>query len=315
MINFRYHVVSLAAVFLALAIGLVVGTASFNGPAADALDDRVAEMGRDNTKLRDDVNHLREEAEQQERFATEAMAGLIDNRLTGKRILVVTTTDAGKDYVDGAVEALETVAGAKITGRLTVQKRFVDPSSKEELLDLVDSSTPDGVTGLPANSNGVETAAALLAALVVDRTPAVDALKRTEAMSAFRDSGYLLGAEPTGPAEAIVVVAGAPYNEKDSDKLNDALSTVVEQFDRTAPLVVAAESTAGQGNLVGLVRADSALGKQVSTVDNAGSPQGRVALLLALADQIEGKPAAPYGVGDGATLLPKTVADRAKNGS
>ena len=41
MINFRYHVVSLTAVFLALAIGLVVGTAALNGPAADALNDQV----------------------------------------------------------------------------------------------------------------------------------------------------------------------------------------------------------------------------------------------------------------------------------
>ena len=60
MINFRYHVVSLAAVFIALAIGLVVGTAAFNGPAADALDDQVAAMRSDNNKLRDEVEHLTE---------------------------------------------------------------------------------------------------------------------------------------------------------------------------------------------------------------------------------------------------------------
>ena len=41
MINFRYHVVSLTAVFLALAIGLVVGTAALNGPVADTLSDQV----------------------------------------------------------------------------------------------------------------------------------------------------------------------------------------------------------------------------------------------------------------------------------
>ena len=37
MINFRYHVVSLTAVVLALAIGLVVGTAALNGPVVDTL--------------------------------------------------------------------------------------------------------------------------------------------------------------------------------------------------------------------------------------------------------------------------------------
>ena len=46
MINFRYHVVSLTAVFLALAIGLVVGTAALNGPAADALGEQVDALAR-----------------------------------------------------------------------------------------------------------------------------------------------------------------------------------------------------------------------------------------------------------------------------
>ena len=53
MINFRYHVVSLTAVFLALAIGLVVGTAALNGPVADSLKEQVQSVSKDNSNLRD----------------------------------------------------------------------------------------------------------------------------------------------------------------------------------------------------------------------------------------------------------------------
>jgi hypothetical protein len=313
VINFRYHVVSLAAVFLALAIGLVVGTASFNGPAADALADQVGGLRNDNNKLRDEVNHLTDEAEQEERFASEALPGLIGNRLNGRRVLLVTTTDADKDYIDGVAESLETVAGATITGRLSIQKKFVDPASKEELLDLADTITPDTVTGLPANSNGVETAAALLAAVLVDREPAVTPEDRLEALTAFLSSSYVISGEIKNTAEAVVVLSGAPYNEKDASKFNAGLKTVVEQFDKAGPLVVGAQSTAGDGNLVTTVRGDSALSKQVSTVDNAGSPQGRAAVLLSLADQLEGKSGA-YGIGGGVNgMIPKTVV--ARNGS
>ena len=56
MINFRYHVVSLTAVFLALAIGLVVGTAALNGPVADSLKDQVQGLNRDNSNLREQQN-------------------------------------------------------------------------------------------------------------------------------------------------------------------------------------------------------------------------------------------------------------------
>jgi hypothetical protein len=317
VINFRYHVVSLAAVFIALAIGLVVGTAAFNGPAADALADQVGGLRNDNNKLRDEVNHLTDEAEQEERFATEALPGLIGNRLAGKRILLVTTTDAGKDYIDGVADALETVAGAKITGRLSIQKKFVDPANKEELLDLAAELTAKvqpTITGLPANSNGAETSAALLAAVLMDHDPPVEGNSLLTALTAYKEGSYLIGSDVTGPAEAVVVLAGDPYTEKDSDKLNGALKTFVEQFDKTSPIVVAAASTAGAGNLVATVRGDSNLSKPVSTVDNGGSPQGRAAVLLALAEQVEGR-SGHYGVGGGSTsLLPKTPVG-ARNGS
>jgi hypothetical protein len=313
VINFRYHVVSIAAVFLALALGLIVGTAAFNGPAADSLAARVEEMGEANQKYRDDVQHLEDEAEQIEQFAVEALPWMIGTRLNGKRILILTTTDADKDYVDGVAEALKTTAGATITGQLAFQKRFVDQASKEELLDLVDNGTPDTVTGLPANSNGAETAAALLAAVLVDHNPAVTPEQRTKTLTAFTGS-YLVGAPVKEPAEAVLVLAGGPYNEKDAGKLNTGLKTIVEQFDKAGPLLVAGESTAGDGNLVAAVRRDSNLSKPVSTVDNAGTPQGRAAVLLALADQLESKTPGHYGVSGQNGLVPKAPPGN-KNGS
>lgn len=313
MINFRYHVVSIAAVFLALALGLIVGTAAFNGPAADGLAAQVDEMGKANQNLRDEVNHLNEEAEQEEKFATEALPWMIGNRLNGKRILIITTTDADKDYIDGVAEALRTIGGATITGQVSFQKRFVDPASKEELLDLVDNGTPSTVTGLPANSNGVETGAALLAAVLVDHNPEVAEPDRTKTLNAFLGS-YLVGSLVKQPAEAILVLAGPPYNEKDAGKFNTGLKTIVEQFDKAGPIVVAAQSTAGDGNLVGAVRGDSDLSKPVSTVDNAGTPQGRAAVLLALADQVESKTAGHYGVSGQNGLMPKAPAGT-RNGS
>jgi hypothetical protein len=310
VINFRYHIVSLTAVFLALAIGLVVGTAALNGPASEYLNDEVKRISKQNDALRDEVNLLKDEAQQEEKFAAEALPYLIGDRLAGRRVLLMTTADADKEYVDGVLKDFE-VAKVKVTGRITVQKKFIEPASKESLLELVDLSTPPGINGLPANSNGVETSAALLAAVLVDRTPAVTADDRRKVIAAYRD--YIVPTpEVTGPAEAVVLLTGAPYAEKDDAKLNGALKFLVEQFDKAGALVVAGNGTGGEGNLVAAVRGDAALTK-VSTVDNIASPQGRAAALLALAEQVEGK-AGAYGIGDGATaLIPKPAA--ARNGS
>ncbi len=156
---------------------------------------------------------------------------------------------------------------------------------------------------MPTNSNGAETAAALLAAVLVDHDPDVAETDRARTLDAFLGS-YLVRSPVTQSAEAILVLAGNPYNEKNAGRLNAGLKTIVEQFDRAGPVVVAAESTAGDGNLVGAVREDPLLSRPVSTVDNAGTPQGRVAVLLALADQVESKAPGHYGISGQNDLIP-----------
>jgi hypothetical protein len=44
MIDFRYHLVSLVAVFLALAVGIVLGTTALNGPLTRGLQSTEAKL-------------------------------------------------------------------------------------------------------------------------------------------------------------------------------------------------------------------------------------------------------------------------------
>ena len=65
MINFRFHLISLIAVFLALAVGVVMGYGVLGQPTVDTLQDRVNDVEaransikRDNAALRDENNRL-----------------------------------------------------------------------------------------------------------------------------------------------------------------------------------------------------------------------------------------------------------------
>ncbi|MEU4570122.1 copper transporter [Micromonospora sp. NPDC023956] len=307
MINFRYHVVSLTAVFLALAIGLVVGTAALNGPVADSLKERVNSLSKDNQQMRQAVNNLQREMELEEDFAAEMAQAFLPGTLTGKRVLVL-GLPTGRDHTEGVVKMLQT-AGATVTGRLDLQDKFVSPDNNNALLEL--TATAAGPTGaptgnLPVNSHGVETSSALLANVLLDRTPAVTEADRKAVLAAYANAGYVTSAEPvTGAAEAVVLVSGQPYVDKDADRKDESVVKMAEQFDRAGTLVVAGSGSAG-GNVVAVVRGDPVLSQSISTVDNGNTPQGQLVAVMALVQQINEKKAGHYGVGDNAaSLVPK----------
>lgn len=333
MINFRYHVVSLTAVFLALAVGLVLGSTVLNGPMLDALESRVDTLGRDNSQLRDYASSLEQQIDREEDFATEAGPLLLAGQLSTRRITLL-VLPGGEEYAAGVSDALE-LGGATITGTVTLTDKFTHPQHRRgELLREATDALPPSVDGnaLPANSDGVETSAALFAAVLLDggsaslsnqapaAPPADDAEETTEleptvpdddrqaVLSSYAALEYLEQQGVTGPAELVLAVAGLPEAESDADERNQAVFITLTQFARVGPLVVVASGEAGDGNVVAGVRADPQLSTEVSTVDNASTPQGQIATGLAVAQQLTGT-VGHYGVGGGADgLLPDAPA-------
>ncbi|MFI2651390.1 copper transporter [Micromonospora fulviviridis] len=310
MINFRYHVVSLTAVFLALAIGLVVGTAALNGPVADSLKERVNGLSKDNSLMRQSVNNLQKELDMEEDFAAEMAQVVLPGKLSGRRVLVL-SLPSGRDHTEGVVKMLQ-LAGANVTGRIDVQDKFINPDSNNNLLELaVTAARPNSVptSGLPGNGHGVETSSALLASVLLDRpqgTPAVTDADRRAVVQQYATSGYLTSENKiSGAAEAVVLVSGQPYVDKFSAEKDESVVKIAEQFDRAGAIVVGGMGSAG-GNVVSVVRGDPVLAQTISTVDNANTVQGQLVTSLALVQQLTEKKAGQYGVGDNAAaLLPK----------
>ncbi|WP_213455313.1 copper transporter [Rhizomonospora bruguierae] len=308
MINFRYHVVSLTAVFLALAIGLVVGTAALNGPISDSLSDKVNSLSKEKSELRDRLTSTENELNRREDFAVQAAPRLLGNTLANHRVLLLVLPGA-KEYVDGVMEMLK-IAGATVTGRVDVLDKLTNPGNNEDLLALADQSLPPSVPGaeLPANSKGVETSGALLAGVLMDRpgTP-VPPGDQLSVLTAYSSAGFIsvTGAKVGGPAEAVVIVGSGPYKDRDAGGKNEAVVTLVEQFDKAGPVVVAG-TDGGEGNVISAVRGDPALSKTISTVDNVPTSQGRVVTVMAITEQLVQKKVGHYGAGSGATaLMPK----------
>jgi len=306
VINFRYHVVSLTAVFLALAIGLVVGTAALNGPFEDSLKNSVNSLSKQTQTYRDRITQLETEAGRQEQFATQAAPLMLAGKLTGRHVVVVSLAQAGTSV--GKVVDMLKYAGAQVTGQVEIEDKLVDPNNKANLLDVATRAAQQpGITGIPMNSNGVETSAYLLAAMLLTHNPPLSADVVKTVLTAYKESNFIV---PTGdlstPADAVVLVAGEPYTDTGGENKNINLGTIIEGFTTAAPTVVAATGAGGAGNVISTVRGDPKLSKVAATVDNASTPDGQVAVPLALAELLTTHKPGHYGVAGGATsMLPK----------
>jgi hypothetical protein len=310
VINFRYHVVSITSVFLALAIGLVLGTAALNGPVANDLNSRVTDLRTANNQLRGQVSDLDRQVQGRDEFVKQVAPTLLANQLTGKTVLLVALPGASDANQQGVRDMLG-FAGASVTGTLGFTADFVDPTRSDDALDLATRLTPPGVAALPTNNDGVQTAGALFGRLFATGKANVTDAARTALVAGFGGLKFVEASSPVGPADAVVFVGGTPLTGREADRRNANVHMLVSQlaasFDRA---VLAAPTAAGDGNVVAAVRGDDTLATRVSTVDTAGSAEGQLAAVMATAERFGGK-AGHYGAGDGATApvptLPKTA--------
>lgn len=321
MVDFRYHLVTIIAIFLALAVGVVVGTTALNGPVLDGLRSSNEGLISDKRALESDVRALQGDVDTADQFARAQYDDLLAGELTGERVLLVTAPDADDRIADQLTTAIE-AAGARVTGQLALQADLLDPAQSQLVDDLVASVVPAGID-LPEGS-AVNRAAAVLAAalLVVPDDDPIDRTAAQEAISAFEEAGLIEMNEEGDQLQAAtlaVLVAAPASQEPDDDAADretraalDSLLAVASALDaRSAGAVVAGPSASVlEGGLLRALRGDSDRDANVSSVDNAERAVGQVAVVLALAEQLAGR-AGRYGGGQGATAPVPTPATSA----
>ncbi|GAA1694152.1 copper transporter [Glycomyces endophyticus] len=305
MINFRYHLVSLTAVFLALTVGLILGTAALNGPAMEALETTSQTLRDSNEQLRANVQELEEQLGEEQEFAAEIAPAYLAGKLTGRNILVVALPGADSS-VDGAVEMLG-YAGATVSGRISVLDDFFDPANADQLVDLIDTTTPATVT-TPVTYDGVQAMSYVLAAVTTGKAAgtAVEIAPGdiTTVTTALTDLSMLtVETPPTGAADGVLVLAGPGATDSDAEARNTGMVTLTNEFSVDSPTVYGAITSTGDGNPIATIRADDA--GTVATVDNVSFTQGQIAAVAALADIINTGTVDHLGIGEGASgLLP-----------
>lgn len=308
MISLRTHAISLAAVFLALAIGVALGSGLLSETVMSGLRDDKQELQDRVNGLVDEKNALNEKLSATGEFDTMMAPRILRDALTGKSVVIFRTPDAAEDDLL-SLSRFVADAGGSVTGTVELTQQFVDANSAEKLLSVVNS--PVVPAGRQLNTKQVDQgsqAGDLLGiALLRDKNPAVAAVDDTQrdtVLTALRDTGFVSYADRIGVADTALVVTGGALG----DDAGNQGSTVARFAAGLAPhgfgtVIAGREGSSAGTAAIAVTRSDPGLTGAVSTVDDVDRPSGRITAVLALQDLINGARASQFGTGRGATAV------------
>jgi hypothetical protein len=311
VIDFRYHLVSIAAIFLSLAIGLVVGATALSDPSLSLLKSGNTQLAKDNQAYRQQIQQMQRQQEGDNQFARQLGPHILGQRLNNERVVFIVTPGASQSIHDEATKMVA-AAGATVSGQVTIQKKFLDDDQVTALDQLAESVKPTDMT-FPQNATAYDKAAAVLASAVVTNQPARAGSEDAaggEILSGFKQQGFVtVSGKPGGRATLAVVIApSTPYQGQGSGTDNQALVTLASALDTAdrGTVMAGPYQAAQDGGLIDVLRA-SAVADRVSSVDSADTPSGQVVTVLALATELSGK-SGKYGTGSGVdAYLPTPV--------
>jgi hypothetical protein len=303
MVNLRYHIVSLTAVFLALGLGILAGTTVIDQQVVSGLKANTAALRNDLDREKGRVSQLDRQLDVWNRFGTVIEPALVEGLLAGRGVVILSDQRVPGVVISGLTEAL-TFANAKPPTRLTFTAKWVlDSPTLVQQLALASRSKET-----QADDVVTEAAEKLGARLGGSANPRADGdLIKTLTEADFLDVHDLPGSGSFPAANALVIVISSGA-QQEIPALNDFYMPMLRTLSG-ARIVAVTELFASQGgrSLAELVRGDRDMARSVCTIDHVDTVAGHLSVVYALRALAAGDPAAHYGVRDGATAVAPNV--------
>jgi hypothetical protein len=274
VITLRHHVLTIVAVFLALAAGIVLG----GGPLSD-VGPTVATAGKDaDTAPQADQSP----PDYSEAFVSTLGPQLVAGRLAERTVAVVTVPGADEQLVTSLGEAVA-AAGGTVSARYDLGADLVDPDQKS-LVDTLGSQllTQQAADDVAADASTYDRIGQLIGlGIATKEVEGQDVTGRSRAIvDAVSGAGLMTGPEAVDRrAPLVLLVLGTDAGDEGSDAV---LAGLVQGLAAQATgVVVAGTLQDGGAGQLGRLRADPA-GASVASVDGIDAAAGRVATILAL---------------------------------
>ena len=265
-IDYRYHLGSIIAIFVALLLGLLIGIGLAPRPEdfAEVVSGLQKEYQQTRTWRQEDLERLSKRLDESEAVGKEAVSAIIADRLAGKRIALVMSHDLGHGYADN-LRALLAQAGANVVSTTTFTRAFVampEPVRKKVSAKLL-LYPPQGT---PLRS-------------VIARSLARDlASSQSKLIIGLREIGLLEsspGSDYSSRADAVLLVGGMNQSSEASPDQIDA--PLIAELKRLGVRVVGCEARAAKLSSIPIYKSQG-----IPTVDNVDTLAGRLSVVFAL---------------------------------
>lgn len=147
MISFRFHIISLVAVFLAVALGVVVGSTYVDRAVVTSLENRIDTVSGNLDERLADNDRLSGELDRMEAFAAASAPFAVSGRLVDVPVVVLAERGVDDGQVEEVVRLLDN-SGAFAPGILWFEPKWAlsSPADREQLGDAlgVDAVSPSG---------------------------------------------------------------------------------------------------------------------------------------------------------------------------
>lgn len=301
MISLRYHIVAIVAVFLALAVGVLVGGAFVQPALEEHLRSQTDELSQLNDDLRRQKDEVRAQLAATDAFVQAALPYLTEDRLLGRSVVVV-TQEGVEDAVLGQAQRSLQEAGATVVAVISAREEIAseDPETQARLAELL------GIVGSPSDPLPALTASALATRLA---NGGDGAQPQDDLLAQLLSAGFLAPvgsglSESTlaeiGSVGQVVVVLGGGPDEAPVLPPEAFAVPLVDELAALDTMVAAGESATTVLGFVEDVRGTDG----IVTVDDLDLSMGGAALVLGLDELLSTGQGGAYGIKDGAEPLP-----------
>lgn len=274
MITLRHHLLTIVAVFLALAAGIVLG----GGPLSDVGPTAATSSGEADTAPAAD----RAQTDYTESVVSALGPATVSGRLAERSVAVVTVPGADEQVVTALTEQV-TAAGGTVSARYDLSADIIDPGQKS-LVDTLGSQllTQQAEGDVAAEASTYDRIGQLLGLAIATKEAAGQDVNGKARAIVDAVSGAGLMAKPGEVAQRsplVLVVLGTDAGDEGSDAILAGLAQGLA-VQAGGVVVAGATSDGGEGQL-GRLRADP-VSAAVATLDGVDTVAGRVATILTL---------------------------------